>query len=199
MEHIDPLTKDHPSFGCDRAIFIFSMIPVKGKSKSLVVEAKNSWAVALLERLSGQDQKVSPFCSLSMVVRNHRNVGVRSPDAIEVSLVDFVLDIVDRDKLLDDIGSMMSFAKCLSPEERSIVDAKLEAERAGVDDSIPKRVRKPDAKPAQVTAPPVAISALCSLGFKKKDVELWASSFDGSNLSISDFVKEGCKALGSAS
>ena len=205
MELSSVIGPDHPSFGCKRATFIFSMTG----GRLILVEATNAWAVVLIERICGNEQRVSEYCSLQAVIRDHTSVGTRSSTSSEVQLVDFVLDVADRHLLVEDVVTMYSFSMALSPEEKAYMEAKLDSDNEEIDASrvnglppvpgprgpSPVRALPPTDRETAVPVPSAALQALQGLGFSKKDVEKWAVGFNPGNLSAGDVVKAGCKAL----
>jgi hypothetical protein len=206
MELSSVIGKEHPSFGCRRATFIFAM----AGGRLILVEAANAWAVALVERLCGTGQRVSEHCSLQAVVRDHGSVGTRSESVSEVQLVDFVLDVADRSLLVEDVVTMYSLSMALSPDERSYLEEKLDSDNEEIDASrvnglppvpeprgpSPIRALQPaEREPAAAGTPSAALAALQGLGFPKKDVERWAAGFNPGSLGVGDVVKAGCRAL----
>jgi hypothetical protein len=205
MELSSVIGLDHPSFGCKRATFIFTMTG----GRLILVEATNAWAVALVERLCGNEQRVSEYCSLQAVIRDHGSIGTRSGTASEVQLVDFVLDVADRSLLVEDVIIMYSLSMALSPDEKAYMEAKLDSDNEEIDTSrvnglpplpeprghSPVRALPLVEREPTVPVPSAALQALQGLGFSKKDVEKWAAGFNPGNLSAGDVVKAGCKAL----
>lgn len=206
MELEEAIDRDHPSFGCDKAVFIFHFEDVKGRDKNILVEASNGWAVALLERLAAREQWVSDFCFLQAVIRDPSSFGIRVRNSlIQMSLVDFVLDVVNRDYLMDDVMAVSCLARALSDEEKEHLNHRLDSE---VPDE-PERSEEPEEyeeepeeyiKPVQSVGKTEKVSirvvhALCSLGFSKKDVEKWAVKFDPTGMSMEEVMRAGCKAM----
>lgn len=211
MEPFKTLDRSHPSFGCNRALFIFFMDPPKGKRRMVLVEAHNANSVALLERLSIRDQRVSQFCSLGSVVRDFTSVGTRSDEVIEVSIPDFVLDFVDRNRLIDDMVSMTLFRDSLSDSEREYVENRLSQEEEMVREEsvldhhefVNDEIVEMPVPEAKKSTPKrdysLPLSALKNLGFSKKEIDAWASKFNFDGLNDSDIIKFGCQALSGVS
>ncbi|MGH9919152.1 MAG: RuvA C-terminal domain-containing protein [Nitrososphaerales archaeon] len=200
------LPAGHPSFGTARAVFLFSI--AQGQ-RVLVVEATNPWAVLCLERLLLVDGKVSDFCHVLTVIRDFRNVGMRSDTAEEVPFMDFMTDIVDPYRLaggVDDDGLILKcFKEALTPEELEVAGIKLDAMAEaptpynfmqfaeGLSESVP-------ALPAAETGPDQAdqlTSALVNLGFKKPEVRRFVSALGDRTRSESmhALIREGLRQL----
>lgn len=186
----------HPSFSTERATFMFALTGRDGvPSKFVLVEANNRWAVQAVEWVVGDGQAASPTCRCMAVFRDLQSLGTRDDMLEEVPYADFMLDMVDPNRLatIED-----AFNRSLSDEEREYVNCKLSAS---------------DEAPAPVPAPAVSgvlpaalaasddeerlVSALTKLGFGKKPVLRFVDSVR-SRIGRDDIrllVKDGCKAL----
>lgn len=122
------LQPSHPSYGCDQAWFVFGVINDRGDiTRVLIVEAKNTWAVQTLEYISNKDNRVNSYCELMTVGRKCSSIGTRSNRATEVSYVDFILDIVEPARLLENHYISTAFDKSLSDADRDYAQKKLSA------------------------------------------------------------------------
>ena len=117
--------KTHPSYGTHHAWFLFSIMNSNDVARILIVEAKGPWAVQTIEMIVNEDQKVSKNCTLLAVGRDHRNIGIRSPLVCQVAYVDFMIDIVDHGRLLDNAAIATAFSRSLSDNERRYASQKL--------------------------------------------------------------------------
>ncbi len=109
----------HPSFGTNQAWFQFGVVSNEGKiRKILYVHAKNPDAVACIEQLVSVNDNVSEYCTLLAVMRDCRDIGFRSDLVDECPFVDFILDMVDPDRVINDQFVGYLFSQSLSPEER---------------------------------------------------------------------------------
>lgn len=186
----------HPSFSTERATFMFALTGRDGAPrKFLLVEANNRWAVQTMEWVLGDGQSASATCRCMAIFRDLQSLGTRDDMMEEVQYADFMLDMVDPDRLaqVED-----AFNWSLSDEEREYVNCKLAAA---------------DEAPAPAPAPAVSgvlpaasassddeeklVSALTKLGFSKKPVLRFVDSVR-SRIGRDDIrllVKDGCKAL----
>lgn len=138
------LQPSHPSYGCDQAWFVFGVVNSRGDiTRVLIVEAKNTWAVQTLERVSNKDNKVNDYCELMTVGRKCSSLGTRSDRAVEVSYVDFILDIVEPNRLLEDYYVSTTFSRSLSDTEREYAAKKLEALESQSQPDEPNRSQSP--------------------------------------------------------
>lgn len=103
---------DHPSFGTSQAWFMFGMRFKGSITKILLVDAKTPWAVQCIERLLGDDQKVSDTCECISVFRDC-DIGIRNDLIEEVSFQEFMEVIVDKKRLLDDGLTIEAFGNAL--------------------------------------------------------------------------------------
>lgn len=182
----------HPSFSTERAMFMFALTDRNGAPRKFVlVEANNRWAVQAVEWVLGDGQAASPTCRCMAIFRDLQSLGTRDDMMEEVPYADFMLDMVDPDRLaqVED-----GFNRSLSDEEREYVNRKLAAAEAPV--------------PAVSGVLPVAavaasddeeklVSALTKLGFGKKPVLRFVDSVRAriGRDDIRLLVKDGCKAL----
>ena len=138
-----------------------------------------------MERLLLTDQKASDNCQVLQIIRDHRNTGKRNPMTEEIPFVDFMLDIVDMDRLLgghkDDVLVLECFRRSLSDAERQRAFAKLQAIQNIPVPGVFDGYVAPKAVPVALTLvkTPIRtgvdqsdrlITALVGLGFKKTDV-----------------------------
>ena len=206
------LYEGHPSIGTKRAVFLFAL--GQGPTRFLSVETNNPWAVLCMERLLLVDGKASDACQVLQVIRDHRNTGVRHSMTEEIPFVDFMLDIVDMDRLLggdqDDVIVLETFKNSLSAEENKRAIQKLQAIQ-----NAPKRDIFAGYEAPQVPAPVSSgltliktsvpqedqteklTAALVGLGFKKSDVRQYVNKL-GSQVhteKLQDLVRQGLRAL----
>lgn len=106
------IDQNHPSFGTNQAWYTFAM-RIKGSiTKLFLVNAKNPWAVQCIERLLGDDQKVSATCECIMVFRDC-SIGVRNDLVEEISLEEFISVIVDKSRFLNDGLTIEAFQRSI--------------------------------------------------------------------------------------
>lgn len=124
---MDIFDRSHPSFGTAQAVFMFALTDMTtgAMNRFLLVEVTNPYAVITLERLVHQDSKVADNCTLVAVFRDNQSVGIRHELLEEVPYVDFMLDIVSIERILDDSVVSTTFKQSLSPEEASYASRKL--------------------------------------------------------------------------
>lgn len=135
----------HPAVGTSRAAYQFAILSDSSAlSGLLVVEAENEWAVASVEKLLLRDGFVNPSCRVLVVFRDHRSAGVRDGLVREMSYVDFMLDIVDSDRLIQ-ADALECFSRSLSPGEREHARARIQSKG--------DRRTLPAPPPAPVAAP----------------------------------------------
>jgi len=136
------LQPSHPSYGCTQAWFVFGVLnPAGDITRVLIVEAKNIWAVQTLERVSNKDNRVNDHCELMTVGRQCASLGTRSDRAVEVSYVDFLIDIVEPHRLVEDHYIATTFDRSLTDADRAYAAKKLEA--------LEKQSRVPEQVPEQ--------------------------------------------------
>jgi hypothetical protein len=176
------LKPEHPSYGCDQAWFVFGVVNPRGDiTRVLIVEAKNTWAVQTLERVSSKDNRVNNYCELMTVGRKCSSLGTRSDRAVEVSYIDFILDIVDPSRLIEDYYISTTFDRSLTNADREYATKKLEAldaqSQVEVEYSAPPVMKTDkfisDRYDNQIQTSNTrhkAVAALLDLGFKKQQV-----------------------------
>lgn len=113
---------DHPSYGTAQAWFTFAMRVRGAVTKVFLVNAKNPWAVQCIERLLGEDQKVSTTCECLMVFRDC-SIGIRGDLAEEISFEEFVSVIVDKDRFLNDPLTIEAFQQAISATSMPLLAA----------------------------------------------------------------------------
>lgn len=87
---------------------------VKGVvTKLFLVNAENPWAIQCIERLLGEDQRVSATCECVMVFREC-SMGLRGELAEQISFQEFVTVIVDRNRFLNDSLAIEAFQRATS-------------------------------------------------------------------------------------
>ena len=175
----------------------------------ILVEAKGPWAVQTMERLLQKDGAVSDTCFSLLVHRECPSIGIRAEIVEEVSYVDFMLDVVEPGRLLEDSIVSVSLRNSLTAEERAHASRKLENPAP-----VPARVQNPVPVPAQAPvlrvvknsmSPPMEetptyaklTGGLIHLGFKKADVKKFIDSL-GPRLhseKIEDLIRLGIKEL----
>jgi hypothetical protein len=133
------LYRGHPAVGTLRAAYQFALLAASGEFKGLlVVEAENEWAVASIEKLLMRDGYVSPSCRILMVFRDHRSAGVRDDVVKEVRFLDFMVDYVDSDRLVQ-ADALECFSRSLSAEDRA---------------AAKERISRRASRPVQAIVPP---------------------------------------------
>lgn len=183
----DILDKDHPSFGTEVATFLFTI-----GSKLVVVEAANSHAVAVIERiLILNGQTVSDTCRIICVFRDCCRTGVRDDLVEEIPYVEFMTEIVDPSKLLDDPVTLDGFGKSLTPEEREYAASRAQELESDVTEEVQKESSKviPENR-ERLTA------ALFGMGFKKSVVEKFVRGIGprADREPITDLIREGLRS-----
>lgn len=172
--------KNHPSFGCDQAWFLFAKTDSAGRmGKLLLVEAKNAWSVQTLERIAAADGRVAPDCELLSVHRQCPSIGIRSDRMEEVEYSDFVSDHVELSRVLSDTLSAHSFQSSLTDGDR----ARLLSDRPAA-----ARSSVPAALPAASDVSEDVLAALVDLGFKKPQAKRIVDSLSPaiSGMSVED-------------
>lgn len=191
------LREDHPSYGCDQAWFLFSMSSSKTITRLLLVEAKNEYSVATIERIVAMG-RINSSCELLTVHRQCDSIGIRSEMVTSVDYIDFMLDVVDPSRIISDPLTAQSFRNSMSQEDRvkamSKMDATQDEEPDGCDledvklaDVIPiRRFNSSNSQNYQDV-----LAALMDLGYKKlqarKSVDSLGSTVD--ELELGDAVK----------
>lgn len=195
------LTNQHPSFGVRQATFLYALDGEDGVRRFLAVPAARSEAVAVLERLSYSDGRVSESCRLVGTFPGCANAGVRDPLMESIPYADFVTDVVDPDRLLNDPSTAALFQTSLTEGERSHIVQKLQSQVAAAGASpefrkvpakedewgdwkpAPKRsFKKPPVESIIVQAPKdddkvqKVVLSLQGLGFKKADIQEYVRS-----------------------
>jgi len=117
MEHNQILTENHPSYGCEQAIFLFSICDENTVKRLIFVEANNEMAVQALEIITNADGLVNQFCELIAVYRNCQDVGIRSNFISVVDYIDFIIDIVDPARIALDEKASLAVMSSFSPED----------------------------------------------------------------------------------
>lgn len=204
METPHLLDRDHPSFGTPQAQFLFAIRSDDGAvRKLLLVEAKNPAAVAAVEHVLLQGSgSVSEKCTAVAVYRACDEVGMRSDLIDEVGYVDFMLDVVDPDKLLADPTVSSFFVDSLTDEERAYARLKMEAKSSWNREPAAKKAPKAPRKDRVVEYEPgsrkdMLLSAMVRMGFQKPAVQKWMESSDVESGAIEDQIRAGLAALSS--
>lgn len=174
MESPALLTKSHPSFGHSFVAFLF-----KEGEKLILVEAKNSWAVQVIERILLQDKAVSPTCHVLLVFRDSENIGIRSESVQEVKYVDFMIDHVEPSRIMTDAAMAYSFRCSLSD-----VECKRAAERLAQDlegnrtQEFDMETEGPNPSPSSSVENKLVRleGGLVGLGFKKSQISTWVKN-----------------------
>jgi hypothetical protein len=192
------LPQGHPSFGTQRALFLFAL----GEGL-LSVEATNPWAVLCIEHLLVEQGRVSDNCELLQVVRDYRNVGTRSDRTQEVPFVDFMIDIADVDRLHGVAAEC--FKNALSPEDRQVALLKLRAVQTAPHDVFAGMQPETTVAVESPVLPQVdgedqsdkLTSALVGLGFKKTEVRKFVAELGDRTRSedLHSLLREGLRAL----
>lgn len=182
----------HPSFATERATFMFALTDRSGAPRKFVlVEANNRWAVQTVEWVLGDGQAASPTCRCMAIFRDLQSLGTRDDMLEEVPYADFMLDIVDQDRLaqVED-----AFNRSLSDEEREYVNEKL---AAADEPPAPAPAVSGILPAASASDEEKLVSALTKLGFSRKPVMRFVDSVRHriGRDDIRQLVKDGCKAL----
>ncbi len=199
------LDKKHPSFGIDQAWFQFAILSEDGSIRKLMlVEAQRVAAVATLEYILSKDGWVSSRCQVVAVFRQCPGIGMRSDIIDELSYVDFMLDIVDPDRLMADAVVSTYFVSSLTNDERRYAAAKATARAAWHnEESEPEpvvRIRtvsqtSGEYEPGSRQA--LLFCAMTKMGFKAHQVRKWINDNDVSSGEISDQIRAGLVVLAS--
>lgn len=178
------LDSSHPSFGCKSAWFQFAILSPDGAiRKLLVVEADSEEFVVAIELLLSVDGFVSKTCHIISVFRGSESVGMRSPIIEESSIVEFMADIVDTDRLRDSLV-LQTFVGALTSAQRNLFRSKLEARADRVESPQPEKKKlslreiaesKPESPPIPERSD-ILISSLVGLNFNKGAVTKWVTS-----------------------
>lgn len=179
MKPADMIDQHHPSFGCEQAWFTVAVSRPNGPgvTKILLVEAKNAWAVQTIERIAVDGGRISRTCQVLAIHRDCSDVGIRSDLVEEISYVDFMIDIVDPDLLLEDPMTATGFRNSLNEEERAYASAKLASVPSRPVTPVRLVPRAPTLVPVHIPPAPVPapdseparerlMSGLTGLGFK---------------------------------
>lgn len=197
------LYEGHPAEGTERSAFQFLISdPATGAPvRFLLVEAENAWAVAAIEKILLRDGRVNDTCRIIAIFRDHRFAGVRDDLLEEVPYADFMVDIVDHDRLTGSPVVAACFSKSLSAKERTRV-ARRAAESAGPSPARaePIPAPAPGGPPGPVPESgnsDILTSALCGMGFKKPEVKKFVSSLGRRVESepVPQLLREGLRAL----
>lgn len=173
------LREDHPSYGCKQAWFVFGIVSPSGEiTRVVIVEAQNTWAVQTLECVTNKDNKANDYCELMTVGRKCSSIGTRSVRAVEMSYIDFILDIVESTRLFENYYIATTFARSLTDKDRAYAAkkekmmAELESrEEAPLGNASNFREMPVKSAPIQTsTVRHKAAAALLDLGFKKQQV-----------------------------
>lgn len=148
MNPVPALTKSHPSFGVRQATFLFALDGEDGVRRFLAVQASRYEAVAVMERLAHCDGRVSDRCRLVATFPGCASPVGRDPLMESVPYADFVADVVDPDRLLNDPATATLFQGSLSDEERAHVVRKIQAQVAAAGAAPGFRQRAAQPKPA---------------------------------------------------
>jgi hypothetical protein len=181
------LNRNHPSYGCGQAVFLFS----EG-DRLYLVEADNSWKVQVLERLLSEDGSVSPTCQNLAIFRNNEDNARRSERVEVIEYARFMTDMVQSSRLLVDSAMSYSYRCSLSSEEAEWTSRRLEEliREEGMEAQAPVI---PMTAQSREEAPSVSSQAienkisrleggLVGLGFKKTQIKKWVSSLTSNDL-----------------
>lgn len=163
------LSREHPSYGCEQAWFLFSIRDAGRVSRLLLVEARSSQAVQAIERVAASDGRVSDNCELLTVHRQCPTIGIRSDLVSEADYVDFMIDVVDPGRIAGDQWAAAAFQGSLTPEDRSRAIGKMG--RPAAAESAPAEVvpMRPSVRfdPDRSGNYQDALAALTDLGYKR--------------------------------
>jgi hypothetical protein len=203
MRLSDVVDQTHPSFGCQQAWFTVAVCKPGSPgaiTRLLLVEARNEWAVATIERVAASDGgRVSPNSFIVAVHRNCSDVAMRSALVDEIDYVDFMLDLVEPGRILQDAVTATAFRSSLDGEDLTRARMKLK-------NYAPAPVMKED--PPVLPVPvktwkdpgPAAdrlASGLISLGFKATQVKKLVESLGDrpANEPIESLMREAISRL----
>ena len=207
MEDRQILDRSHPSFGIDQAWFQFAITSPDGAvRKLLLVEARRPAVVATLEYLLQVDGKVSDLCHVVAVYRQCPGIGMRSDLLDESTYVDFMLDIVDPDRLLADATCATYFSQSLTDDERRYAEAKARARSTVEEEPAPPRKsaapRTAKSREKESAYEPggrkdMLFTALTKMGFLKPPVQKWIDSNDVESGTVQNQIRSALSALAS--
>jgi len=190
------LYEGHPSSNTNRAVYMFALASGDQVSRFLLVEAENRWAVLALERILLQGGQVSDNCRVMAIFRDTLSLGVRDALVTEIPYVDFMTDIVDLGRIVEDPIAKYCFGQSLSSDQKQYVARKFESsdavqEPVETETAIVVRSSSDPEQPAKIA------NALCGLGFKKSEVRKFVQSL-GSRVTqepINALIREGIATL----
>lgn len=203
------INKNHPSFGANQAYFMFGIIDNGAYCRTVLVEAKNPWAVQVIERIAIKEQ-VSEKCFLLAVFIDSHNVGMRHNSCDEISYVDFMLDMVDSDLILSESAVAHAFQRSLSAEDVAYAKSKMNGawfnqdkpkSKMKLDETVSQSFddeKEFDGSKTEVYGPyTTAMSALVGLGYKKPQakVALDKIGINIFNLELNDIIKTALRNL----
>ena len=180
------LYEGHPSLNTHRAVYMFAL-----GSRFLLVEAENRWAVLALERILLQGGQVSENCRVMAIFRDTQSLGVRDELVAEVPYVDFMMDIVDFERVFEDQIVRHCFGQSLSPVQKQYVAQKLQAHPEAPELEETEAIVVSSEQPAKLS------NALCGLGFKKSEVRKFVQSLGvrASQGPLNALIREGIASL----
>ena len=201
MKSLPSLDKNHPSFGTERATFLFALSVRDGEPRRFIsVDATNANAVACIEYVIQPDQMASEKCSLIAVFRGVTSVGVRDDLMTEIPYVDFMVDILSSKRLLSDPSITTLFSMSLTGNQKLECERKLSEMQSEVETIIPHQL--PVEKAPKVSDVVVQgnderlLMGLCGLGFRKSEVQNYIRKLSQTNTqSIELLIRDGIRSL----
>lgn len=208
MMSVDILDSKHPSFRTTQAWFQFAISSSdKLIDKLILVEAKCEASVATIEYILSHDCHVSDNCFVISVMRQCPDIGMRSELIDEMPYVEFMLKIVDSDRLLASSSLLSCFRSSLSEDEKRIahqISSSLieEEDNKSVSRYLhdSETIESPAQTDQQEIGPDRAktlMFALSNMGFQKRQVSRWVAEKGDSihHGTIQDQIRDALKSL----
>ena len=174
VRQLPEINQDHPAFGTGQALYQFAFSNKDGIGRLIIVEAKNPWAIFVLEKLIAKNNRVSDKCFVMAIFRECPKVGLKSDLIDEVSYIDFMIDVVDSDLLLSDPVITTAFQNSLSQEEAFYANEKLKFFEDTSEDVSDTFQSEPSTPVQNIDSNPNAkklVFALTNLGYNKSIVQ----------------------------
>lgn len=174
---------DHPSFGTEQAWFMFAIRYNGSINRILLVNAKTPWAVQCMERILGEDQKVSATCECVSVFRDC-SIGIRNDVIDEVPFQEFMEVMVDKKRLLDDGLAIEAFQNATitvkAPESsmRALPPPRKTTVVRSMITTVAEPVKKPEVKRKHGRGFSKVHGVLLGLGYKASQVDMALREMD---------------------
>lgn len=166
----------------------------------VLIYAKNSWEVCITENLllKGRFSDRYTFLSSSYVkIDQFRHAS----DLVRVDYIDFLLRIVERQKITKDVWLVRALKEGFSYEDRvKMKDIFLSevpmviAEKTTISQSIPGLIKVIEPIKYRPLDPQIK-SALSGLGYSSESIDAWAMSVYEESMTVSNAIKSACKFL----